>query len=70
MEELEKAAIVAALLDALATDENRVPLEQGWAWRSLATNGLDSARWHPQSDEAFRLAGRVARFRSRKPGRW
>jgi hypothetical protein len=69
MDDLEKAAIVAALLETLDAGETGTPKDEGWAWRA-ASNRQDSPFWHPQSDSAYRLAGRMAMFRARKPGRW
>jgi len=70
MEDLEKAAIVTALLEALEAEESRLSPDEGWPWRCTSSNRIDSARWHPQSDAAYRLAGRMASFRARRPGRW
>ncbi|MBM4356324.1 MAG: hypothetical protein FJ109_21455 [Deltaproteobacteria bacterium] len=69
MEELEKAAVVAALLEALDVSESGVTTDEGWRWRA-ASNRQDSPCWHPQSESAYRMAGRMAMFRARKPGRW
>lgn len=67
MNDHEKAALIACLLDVLeGADEQD---ERQRLWPSSGHPHIDSTAWNPRGPSAYRLAGRVRQHRSRRIGR-
>ncbi len=70
MEQKEKAALVACLLEVLGHGEEAGSEDTARLWPSTGHPHYESWGWNPRGPSAYRLAGRIVLHRGRRLGRY
>jgi hypothetical protein len=68
MQDNQKAALIACLLEVLGDGREGSDAER--VWPASGHPHFDSAAWNPRGAAAYRLAGRIRLHRSRNVGRY